>query len=50
MRYMLRAILVLGLAVPLYAATHFVDVGPGLAFSPAFLLVAPGDTVTWVAR
>ena len=30
------------------AADQTVDVGPGLAFNPATVTVAPGETVTWI--
>jgi len=34
------------LATPLFAASHTVNVGPGLSYSPATLTIAVGDTVT----
>ncbi len=47
MRHICSAILVLGIAMSVHAATHTVDVGPGLAFSPDNLTIVEGDTVTW---
>ncbi len=43
------------LAIPAYAADHRVQMlnkdssGQTMAFEPAFLKIAPGDTVTWIA-
>lgn len=34
-------------ALPATAAEHFVQVGPGLTFSPQNLTIQVGDTVTW---
>jgi len=38
----------LAVTCPCLAATRQVEVGPGLAFSPAVVTIQPGDTVTWV--
>jgi plastocyanin len=37
-------------AVPLFAANHTVNVGPGLSYSPAILTIAVGDTVKFTNR
>ncbi|WP_395683818.1 hypothetical protein [Dokdonella sp.] len=38
------------LATPLFAASHTVNVGPGVSYSPATLTIALGDTVRFRNR
>ena len=46
----LLALAACSLATPLFAATHTVNVGPGLSYSPATLTIAVGDTVKFTNR
>lgn len=42
---LLPALVCCSLAAPVFAATHTVNVGPGMSFAPAVLTIAVGDTV-----
>jgi plastocyanin len=46
----LLALAAAGFALPASAATHTVNVGPGLSYSPATLTIAVGDTVKFTNR
>jgi plastocyanin len=46
----LLCIAALCFAAPLVAATHTVNVGPGMSFTPATLTIAAGDTVKFTNR
>ncbi len=47
MLWLAFGLLGMSVTLPILAAEHFVQVGPGLTFSPQNLTIQVGDTVTW---